>query len=345
MKLQILINHWREPAGILERLLRSIEEQRLCDGDEVEILICTDGEEYRLQERMFARFGMPIRYTVREHRGVCATRNTLLDLSDADYVMFCDCDDMFSRKDGLRILMMRARESGADIVGTCYDLETMGENGPRYTRLRRDIKRVHGKIFRLDYLRREHIRFPDEMAFAGDMYFLWLAYHLTDRIAWLDDAVYIWKWTPESVTRGAGKDFYAVRVYDKTCRCYMLTLEELRRRGMDECVEELAMALMHTSYIDWYSKEFRDAPEDCAVRARKTIREIVRELYGAYVAIPYEMRRRSYINMLIARRTYGPDGKLDGLIPWADAICEGADSEERQQWTGIANDADSMAAL
>ena len=171
MKLQILVNHFHEPFDILKRLLDSIDTQTDIDEHNVEVLICTDGEELRFAESDFIDFMTPIRYFVMPHRGICMTRNVLLDLSDADYVMFCDCDDMFSSADGLKKLIDAAMRNDADIVGSDYEIEQNRDGEFMYSTCSRDIKRVHGKIFRRDYLIEQNIRYPDEMPFSGDMYF------------------------------------------------------------------------------------------------------------------------------------------------------------------------------
>jgi len=37
----------------------------------------------------------------------------MLDDATADYVMFCDIDDMFSKEDGLESIMKKAEETNA----------------------------------------------------------------------------------------------------------------------------------------------------------------------------------------------------------------------------------------
>ena len=320
MRLQILINHHKEPIEIIRRLLDSIDRQTGIDGRGIEILICTDGEEYRLHDNAFAGLKTMIRYFVMPHRGVCATRNTLLDLSDADYLMFCDCDDMFSGTDGLKKLIDAALRNDADIVGSDYDIEHNIDGELVHCPCRRDIKRVHGKIFRRDYLIEQNIRYPDEMLFSGDMYFLYLAYHLTDRIVWLPDNFYVWKWMPESVTRG--KTHYSVRTYDRFNQCYVLVIKELKRRGLTDLYYDTLAARIAGSYIDWYSDKFLSAPADISDQAKHAIIETVKEFSDEFFTIPDKIRHKVYINLLLSRRTYGPPGKYAGLDEWIKEVTQ-----------------------
>ena len=320
MRLQVLVNHYKEPFEIIRRLLDSIDEQTGIDGHSVEILVCTDGEEYAFTDSDFVDFKTPIRYFVMPHRGVCMTRNMLLDLSDAEYLMFCDCDDMFSKTDGLKKLIEAAEQTGANVVGSDYSIEHMIRGELVCRPCVKNITRVHGKIFRRSYLIEQDIRYPDEMTFSGDMYFLYLAYHLTDKIVWLTDNFYTWKWMPESVTRG--KSHYSVRTYDKMIQCYVLAMRELIRRKRPDLYYTLIMARINGSYFDWYSKKFEDAPEEFRATARESIRQMVKEFYWYYMEIPIDERKQNYIGIQISRRTYGPPGKFVGLACWMNEIMD-----------------------
>ena len=232
--------------------------------------------------------------------------------------MFCDCDDMFSESDGLRKLLECAEQSRADIIGSDYSIELKRGNDFVYRTAHQNTTRVHGKIFKRQYLIERNIRFPDEMEFSGDMYFLYLAYHLTDRIVWLPDNFYIWKWMPESVTRG--KTHYSVRTYDRMLYCYVLTMRELHRREQSDLRDGLVIKMFNAAYIDYFSKKFADAPEELSDQAKEAIHSMVREFYGAYLAVPYESRRRNYIDQILMRRTYGPPEKYAGIENWIRGI-------------------------
>lgn len=320
MTLDILVNHYREPFEIVARFLDSVEGQEFLVGDTIRVMVYTDGYEYKLDEALFAKYSVPVSYYVGNHIGVCATRNKLLDLSDADYVMFADCDDMFSESYGLSRLLTAAHETGADIIGSDYDVEQKTDAGFLYTPCKKNITRVHGKIFRRQYIIEKRIRYPDEMPFSGDMYFLYLAYHLTDNIVWLPDNFYIWKWMPESVTRG--KTHYSVRTYDRFNQCYVLVIRELKRRGLTDLYRDALAARIEGSYIYWYSEIFLSAPDDLREHTKHAIIETVEEFAEEFFKIPEEMRHKKYISLLLSMRTYGPPGKYAGLDQWVNEIIQ-----------------------
>lgn len=318
MKLQVLVNHYREPTAILNRLLKSVFSQAVSEDDSVEILVCTDGYEHELDSLDISKGPFPVYYYVKPHRGVCATRNVLLNQADGDYVMFCDADDMFIADDGLQKLLQAAKDFGADIVGSAYSAEIRDGDSYRYRTMNYDMIRLHGKIFNREYLCREQIRFPDEMTFSGDMYMLWLAYHLTEQIVWLPDIFYMWKWQPGSVTRSS--EYYSLQSYEQMLKCYMLVLDELQKHGESELFDSLAAASVLSSYIDWYSQKFREAPDKYTEIAKSAIRKSVARLLPAYEKIPVNKRKRIYNSILFQKRTYGPPGKFVGFERWAHEI-------------------------
>ena len=224
MTLEILVNHYKEDEKTVERFFSSLTMQR---GVEFRVMICSDGG-VRLPPDLFCKFPFEITYQYLPHTGVCHTRNVMLDKATADYLMFCDVDDCFSSPYGLSSLMAAAEKSGADVIGSPYQCERLINGKYEYVTYQNDTIRVHGKIFRRGYLTENHIRFPDELETSGDMSFLWLTYALTDRIVWVPENFYIWKWNPDSVTRA---DPYShVMSYDRTLRCYELLAKDLVRR-------------------------------------------------------------------------------------------------------------------
>ena len=118
MKLQILVPHYKETAGVIRPLLDSIAIQQSIDFNEIGVIICHDGDEakdfyftdsqvlwddyndYGLREYPFE-----IKQVRQPHNGVSAARNTCLDNATADYVMFCDIDDMFFNACGIWMIL------------------------------------------------------------------------------------------------------------------------------------------------------------------------------------------------------------------------------------------------
>lgn len=112
MKLQILIPQYQETDEIIKPLLDSIAFQQSVDLNEVGVIITNDGSDVKLSEELLNSYPYKIEYYQNEHLGVSATRNACLDHATADYVMFCDADDMFYNVCGLYIVFREIDDLG-----------------------------------------------------------------------------------------------------------------------------------------------------------------------------------------------------------------------------------------
>ena len=99
MKLQILIPQYKETDEILKPLLDSIALQQSIDFKEIGVIIVNDGSNVKLTSNLLHSYPYKIKYYQAPHKGVSATRQYALDRATADYVMFCDADDMFYNMD------------------------------------------------------------------------------------------------------------------------------------------------------------------------------------------------------------------------------------------------------
>ena len=107
MKLQILVPQYEETDTIIRPLLDSIEIQQNVDlKNEVSVIICNDGSSTYLSDSLLNNYTYNIKYYKCSHSGVSATRNACLDHATAEYVMFCDADDMFYNACGLYIYFL-----------------------------------------------------------------------------------------------------------------------------------------------------------------------------------------------------------------------------------------------
>jgi glycosyltransferase involved in cell wall biosynthesis len=111
MKFQILIPHYKEKIEEITPLLDSIAIQQNVDFNEIGVIICNDGTDVRLN---FKDYPFKIDFFEEPHRGVSGTRNACLDHATADYVMFCDADDMFCHVCGLYIIFREIDNGGFD---------------------------------------------------------------------------------------------------------------------------------------------------------------------------------------------------------------------------------------
>ena len=308
MRLQILVNHYREPEEVVARFLSSVAAQEHVPWGDVEVLVASDGTE--LDWRFLSSFGIPITYWPREHEGVCRTRNFLMDEADADYLMLCDIDDSFHSTLGLCKVLKAMDDVGTDVIAAPYDVEG---DGPRYRMDKCDTVHVFGKAFRRMYLVENGIRFPDDMTFSGDMHFLWLAFNLGGSVAWMRDSYYVWRRNPDSVTRR--NPWHRVRTYPKVLRCYETTLDSLAERGRDDLHHVLVASLFAMAYVQSHDERFTEAPEEAVALMDVAIADFAMVHVAEYRALPEQLKAEA----LQGRRT--TFGTVEGMDEWVETVC------------------------
>ena len=314
MSIQILINHYHESAEIVGRLLRSIDEQIGVQNGSFDVLLYSDGSDVPLSDYFLSQFSFPVTRKVLEHRGVCATRNALLDDATAEWVMFCDADDCFHSSLGLYRLFKAANDLSVDIIGSPYEKETLSDNSFIYTSMQRDTIRVHGKIFRRQYLVDNNIRFPDELPYSGDMYFLWQAYNLKQNYAWMRESFYLWKYNPDSVTR---KDPFArLKTYPLMLRNYELLAENLLERERTDLFDILAASTICMVYLNATNEDFMDGPQDYQASAMSAIVSFVQRFGDTAASLPRDILQAHYESALRLHQEGANSKGFDGLLDW-----------------------------
>ena len=174
MKLQILIPQYKETEEIIKPLLDSIEIQQNVDlKNDVGVIIVNDGTDVHLSNEFLNKYTYKIEYYLNEHKGVSATRNACLDYAIADYVMFCDADDMFYNACGLYIVFREITMGGFDSLISAFVEETRdpATREPVYINRDMDSTFVHGKIHNREFLLKNNIRWNDNLTIHEDSYF------------------------------------------------------------------------------------------------------------------------------------------------------------------------------
>lgn len=313
MRLQLLVNHYREPGSVVARFMRSVTMQESVPWDEVEVLVGSDGTTLGECESLLVLFGVPARHVALPHTGVCGTRNALLGEATADYVMFCDVDDAFHSTLGLCKLLKAIDDLGTDVIASPYDVEERDGDTSRYRVERHDTLHVHGKAFRRAYLEENGIRFPGEMEFSGDMYFLWLAFNLGGSVAWMTESFYAWRHSEGSITRA--NPWHRVESYGQMLRCYELLHDDLVRRGRDDLRERLVAATFAMAFCHFHDPSYAGGPERSVDEMVRLMRLFVARHADEYRALPYEAKRDALHGR---RRSLGDVGWMD---EWTEKMC------------------------
>ena len=273
MKLQILVPQYKETEEVIRPLLDSIEIQQNVDiKNDVGVIIVNDGTDVHLSKEFLNRYTYEIQYHLAEHTGVSATRNKCLDYATADYVMFCDADDMFYNACGLYIIMREMEIGQFDSLVSAFVEETRmlnpeGNKEVVYINHDMDSTFVHGKIHRRQYLIDEGIRWNDALTIHEDSYFNCLCQKLAKEVKYCSTPFYLWRWRDESVCRHDPK--YILKTYNNMLDSNNALIDEFIKRDKIEEAQFYSVSMIYDAYFtmnkdEWINqenKEYRYATE------------------------------------------------------------------------------------
>lgn len=266
MKLQILVPQYNETDNIIKPLLDSIAIQQNVDFSEIGVVICNDGSDCFLSDDFLASYPFLIEYYKEPHRGVSATRNACLDHAVAEYVMFCDADDMFCNVCGLWILF-REMEIGFDSLVSVFVEETRNQERDKilYVNHEQDVTFVHGKVHRRKYLINNNIRFNEKLTIHEDSYFNILCQNLGKDVKYCTTPFYLWRWRDDSVCRHDPK--YILKTYKNMLDSSDALISEFIDRSMKDRASFYATFMIFDSYYtmnkpEWINQENKVYRED-----------------------------------------------------------------------------------
>ena len=208
-KIQFLVPQYKENEETISFLLDSIESQLHVDKKDVGVIICSDGGEYVLDRNLFNKYSYDIDYVICEHRGVSATRNSALLLSDAEYVMFCDADDGFVSNIGVYSLVRSLDlNPESEILSSKIFIENNINGYPEFSIGDHNNTFVHGKVFRRDFLISRELYFDERLKIHEDSYFCNIINFFAKNKTYNNNAFYCWRKNPNSVSN---QEYYFVK--------------------------------------------------------------------------------------------------------------------------------------
>ena len=269
MKLQILVPQYEETDSIIKPLLDSIAIQQSIDFNEIGVIIVNDGSDVRLSNEFLTSYPYTIDYYLNNHLGVSATRQAALDRATADYVMFCDADDMFCNVCGLYILFREMNLGIFDSLTSVFVEETRNPltNEVLYINREMDSTFVHGKVHRRRYLIEKGIKWNPDLTIHEDSFFNIQCSSLSQNVKYCPYPFYLWKWRDDSVCRHDPK--YILRTYRNMIDSNSALIAEFRKKGHPDKAAFYTVFMIFDAYytmnkpewIDMENQEYRNATE------------------------------------------------------------------------------------
>ena len=267
MTLDILVPQYKETDEIIKPLLDSIALQQQVNMSDIGVIIVNDGSDVFLSEDFLNSYPFKVRYIKNKHEGVSATRQKALDESKADYVMFCDADDMFYNMCGLWIVF-REMNIGFDSLVSVFIEESKLPSGEHmFINREQDSTFVHGKVHRRQYLTEQNIRWNPSLTIHEDSYFNILCQKCSPNVKYCPTPFYLWKWRDESICRSDFK--YILKTYNNMLDSSTALIKELLRRNKYQDAQFYATSMIYDAYFtmnkdEWINqenKEYRDNTE------------------------------------------------------------------------------------
>lgn len=259
MKLQILIPQYKETDEVIKPLLDSLAIQQNVDlKNDLGVIIVNDGSDVFLSNKLLKSYPFKIEYYKNKHKGVSATRNACLDHATADYVMFCDADDMFYNACGLWIIFKEMEGEGFDSFVSVFVEETRLPKTKEVTYINREMDStfVHGKVHRRQYLIDNKIRWNPKLTIHEDSFFNIQCQRLSTKVKYCQSPFYLWKWRDDSVCRHDPK--YILKTFKKMLDSSDACIQEFVKRHKITIAKQLATSMIFDCYFSMNKKEWLD---------------------------------------------------------------------------------------
>lgn len=321
MKLQILVPQYKETDDVIKGLLDSIEVQQNVNlKEDVGVIICNDGSDTFLSHDLFKRYSFPIEYHKEPHRGVSATRNACLDYATADYVCFCDADDIFYNACGFYIIFREFELGGFDALMSAFIEESRDPvtKDPVYITHQQDSTFVHGKIYRRKYLLKEGIRFNPALTIHEDSYFNFLAQHCAKQFKYCQTPFYLWRWRDESVCRHDPK--YILKTYNCMLDSNTALVNEFKRRGKKDDAMFCATQMIYDAYYTMNKKEWIDQEnKDYRAATEKRFKQYYTDFRDLFESIDDQVKKQIIVgvkNRMFTEGLFMESITFDDWIKW-----------------------------
>ena len=311
MLLQLLVPQYNETNSEVKPLLDSLLVQQNIDFNEIGVIIVNDGSDTLLDEDwLSSSYPFEIKYFKAPHQGVSATRNEALSHATAEYVMFCDADDMFYNACGLWILFREMKGEPFNALMSFFTEETRNPETKEivYINHEQDFTFVHGKVYRRQYLLDENIKFNPALTIHEDSYFNYLAQHISDsnKVKLCMTPFYLWRWRDNSVCRHDPK--YILKTYNNMLDSSTALIKELLKRKRKDLAEEVSTAMIMDAYFtmnkdEWINQENREY----RIKTERRFKEYYLEFKSLFDSI--DKQKKTQIIMGLKNRMY-----MEGLV-------------------------------
>lgn len=331
MKLQILVPQYKEDERVIKKLLDSIELQRNINFNDIGVIIVNDGSDIILDPYFLNKYPFKIDYIRAEHKGVSATRNRALKEATADYVMFCDADDMFYHNLALQLIINNVKEKQPDCIYSTFIEEVPDSQHPGsflYNARQQAFVFVHGKVYRREFLLEKDIWRDEELTLHEDGYFngLALAQVPKDKLLYCNEPFYLWCNNNESVSRKTPT--FVLDTYNNNLLAQDKLITKLLPVNIYEAINLTAIQLYQTyflltgTFVEWSNDEkqpeaFRNRLKAELDATEKRFAEFYDKFKDCYKHVVEKERERLFLSTKNGASIFNNnDSKMEDFEKW-----------------------------
>lgn len=281
----ILVPHYNEDESVIKPLLDSIQIQQNIDLNDIEVVICDDGDDAKeLSQEFLSKYTFPIQYHREPKGGVSQMRNKAFEYSTGEYVAWCDCDDQFYhclafwfiKRETTTPMQVPVNGVPTEVKGFDALYSVFLEEGRHpqtgevYFIDRSDgFQFIHGKIFKSEFLKRNDIHFFPECTIHEDNVMNLQVQACTQNIKWCPTPFYLWKWRDNSICRR--DPLYIKKTYPDLIKSSDYSIQWLVGKSKFDKARECIVSITYDAYYtfchpSWKTietQEYRDRAEKC----------------------------------------------------------------------------------
>lgn len=218
--LDIIIPQYKEDESVIKNLLDSIKNQKGINFDEIRITIVNDCSGVDLSVSFLESYEpLRIRYLINEkNTGPGLARQYGINRTGEPYIMFIDADDELSNEFALKVILDFIKFREPDYLVTNIKVEVI-KDGKLDTIIKKNrdtFPWMHGKVYKREFLYRNHIKFHENIRHTEDSYFTTSVLGVIDQsqICFIDHDTVLWKMNNNSLTRTLEPSDYTYKIFD-----------------------------------------------------------------------------------------------------------------------------------
>ena len=258
MTLDIIVPHYKETTEVIKPLLDSIALQQNVDFKIIKVTIVDDGFDCTEIKLNKENYPYEITHLKMPKGGVSAARQYGIDNTNGDYIIICDCDDMFHSNVGLWLVLNEAKKSNFDFMISNFIEESRTPDKKEIVYIPHEIDAtfVHGKVYQRKFLDDNKIKWNKNLTIHEDSYFNILCQRLQKHGVHCPMPFYLWKWRDESVCRHDDK--YMLKTFSNMLDSSSALVNEFMKRNRLKDAAEIVVQMVVDSYLTMNKKEWLD---------------------------------------------------------------------------------------